>query len=236
MHSVKTICIIVPAFNEARSLPAVLEQIKAYCPQAKVAVVNDASKDQTSRVAHESKVIVLDCPINQGIGGAVQTGLKFASRSGFDIAMQVDGDGQHDPQFISLLLRQIVQNKADMIIGSRFLDERGYKTTRTRMIGIRLFSYFIGIATNRRISDPTSGFRAYNKEALAFAAEHYPTDFPEPESIVLMLRNGFSIKEVPVVMKERQGGVSSVRPLKAAYFVVSNIIAIMVGAIKAKKR
>lgn len=177
-------------------------------------------------------ITVLDLPINLGIGGAVQTGLIYAARNNFDVAIQVDGDGQHDPIFIKPILEVLEKNEADMIIGSRFLNRAGFKSSPMRIFGIRVFSYLIYLVTGKYIYDSTSGFRAYNKRALAYAAEHYPTDFPEPESIVMMFQQGFRLKEVPVIMKERQGGVSSVRPLKAVYFVISNSIAILISAMK----
>ena len=230
------ICIIVPAFNEAGSLPEVLQLIAGYCPQAHVVVVNDASVDKTREVALEAGVTVLDLPINLGIGGAMQAGFKYAVRHDFDIAMQVDGDGQHDPKFIPDLIAVLESGVADMVIGSRFLKRVGYTSSLIRLFGIRLFAYLIGLVTDRRIFDSTSGYRAYNRSALEFAARYYPSDFPEPESIVTFLRNGFRLKEIPVAMKKRSSGRSSVRPFKGTYFVLSNSIAILMSALKRRIR
>lgn len=230
------ICIIIPAYNEEATLASVITAIHTHAPDADLVVVNDASADNTGAVAKASGVPVLNLPINLGIGGAMQTGFKYAVRHGYDVAMQVDGDGQHDPQFISQVLKPIQDGQADFVIGSRFLERIGYTSSFIRLFGIRFFAWLIGMMTNRRIYDATSGFRAYNREALEFAAKHYPSDFPEPESIVLFLRNGFTIKEVPVVMKRRQGGVSSVRVAKGIYFVASNALAIVISAFKRKVR
>lgn len=232
----RKICIIIPAYNEEATLEKVISEIRGSGVRADIVVVSDASRDRTALLAEQMGVTVLELPINLGIGGAMTTGFNYAVRHGYDIAVQLDGDGQHDPSFLGRVLAPILFGGADMVIGSRFLGGRGYTSTTTRLIGIRLFSYLIGLATNRRISDPTSGYRAYNREALNFVSRFYPQDFPEPESIVVMLRNNFRVKEVVVEMRHRLGGISSVRPLKAGYFVVSNAIAIMVGMIKARKR
>lgn len=232
----KKVCIIVPAYNEESSLAEVVQSIHRYYPMADVVVVNDASTDNTKEVASSLNVPVLDLPINLGIGGAMQTGFIYAVRKGYDMAMQVDGDGQHDPRFIPEIIDLLEKNQADIVIGSRFLKRVGYTSSFMRLFGIRLFAYLIGLVTDKRIYDSTSGFRAYNRSALEFAARHYPSDFPEPESIVTFLRNGFRIREVSVAMRPRTTGISSVRPFKAAYFVVSNAIAIVLSGFKEKVR
>ncbi|MDO8512117.1 MAG: glycosyltransferase family 2 protein [bacterium] len=227
------IAIIIPAYNEEKCLKASIDAIKVSCPQGDIIVVNDASTDKTKEIALSiPNITLLDLPINLGIGGAMRTGLTYVHRNNYDIAMQVDGDGQHDPVFIPNLLEVLNNDKADMVIGSRFLKREGFTSSPMRILGIRIFSFLIYIVTGKYVSDSTSGFRLYNKQALAYAAKHYPTDFPEPESIVMMFQRGFRLNEIPVIMKERQGGVSSVRPIKAAYFVASNSIAILISAIK----
>jgi glycosyltransferase involved in cell wall biosynthesis len=230
------ICIIIPAYNEAATLGSIIRSVRENRPEADIVVVNDASIDGTAAVARSFGVPVLDLPINLGIGGAMQTGFQYASRRGYDIAMQIDGDGQHDPKFISRVLDPILTGQADMVIGSRFLKKIGYTSSFIRLFGIRFFAWLIGMMTNQRIYDATSGYRAYNKQALEFAASYYPSDFPEPESIVQFLRNGFRIKEVPVVMRGRQGGVSSVRIPKGMYFVATNTLAIVVTTFKRRVR
>lgn len=231
-----SLCVIVPAHNEEKTIVSVIHKIRHVAPGAAIVVVNDGSTDNTKLEAEKTNTIVLDLPINLGIGGAMQTGFKYAVREGYQMAMQVDGDGQHDPQFIPNVLEPLKTRAADMVIGSRFLQPIGYTSSFIRLFGIRFFAWLIGMVTNKRIFDATSGYRAYNRRALEFAARHYPSDFPEPESIVTFLRNGFRIKEVPVIMKARQGGVSSVRPFKGMYFVISNAIAIVLSGFKHKLR
>lgn len=229
------ICVIIPAYNEEETLPRVIREVRRSAAKADIVVVNDASRDKTAHIARSEGVALLDMPINLGIGGAMTAGFNFADREGCEIVLQIDGDGQHDARFIRNVIKPIVSGEADVVIGSRFMGEHGYTSTAFRLLGIRLFTFLIGLATNRRITDPTSGFRAYNRKALEYVALHYPQDFPEPESIVLMLRRGLKVKEVPVVMRERLGGRSSVRPLKAGYFVASNAIAIAVSVLKSQR-
>ena len=236
MEQKAKICIIIPAYNEEATLAGVISEVRQLSIMADLVVVNDASRDRTAQVARVAGVPVLNMPINLGIGGAMTAGFNYVVRGGYDVAMQLDGDGQHDPRYVERVLEPVLKGEADMVIGSRFMGGHGYTSTTTRLLGIRLFSWLIGQVTNRRISDPTSGFRVYNREALEFVARHYPQDFPEPESIVMMIRNGFRLKEVPVEMRGRLGGISSVRPLKAGYFVASNAIAIGVSVLKARKR
>ncbi|MEX1997120.1 MAG: glycosyltransferase family 2 protein [Candidatus Andersenbacteria bacterium] len=235
----KKVCVIIPAYNEEGSIGTVIDNIRYFVPAAQLVVVNDASSDGTRKVAELKGVPVLDLPINLGIGGAMQTGFKYAYRYGYEIAMQVDADGQHDPQFIPDLLRVLEDGEVDMVIGSRFLKPIGYKASFLRLFGIRLFAWLIGIVTNKRVYDSTSGYRAYNRLALEFVARHYPSDFPEPESIVTMLRNGFRLKEVMVVMVNRLSGQSSLGKdlgFRAAYFLISNAIAIVMSGFKAPSR
>lgn len=232
----KKTCVIMPAHNEAESIVSVIDEVHRWAPMVDIVVINDASMDDTRAQAERRNVLVLDLPINLGIGGAMQTGFKFAYRNGYDMAMQLDADGQHDPRFILDLLKVLESGRVDMVIGSRFLERIGYTSSFLRLFGIRFFAWLIGVMTNQRIFDATSGFRAYNRSALEFAAINYPADFPEPESIVQFLRNGFRIKEVPVVMKARQGGVSSVRLGKGIYFVASNALAIIMTTFKRRIR
>jgi len=232
----KRICVIVPAYNEVRTLEKVVRGVFDHCAEADVVVVNDASTDGTLAVARRLNVEVLDLPINLGIGGAMQTGFLYAASRGYEIVVQVDGDGQHDSAHIPQLTGVLDRGEADVVIGSRFLRRRGFRSTFIRQLGIKIFTLLIGWVTDKWIFDPTSGFRAYNQEALWFAAQYYPSDFPEPESIVTFLRNGFRVKEIPVVMRKRQGGVSSVRPLKGTYFVFSNAVAIVMSGLKRRVR
>ncbi len=235
----KKVCVIMPAYNEAASVGEVIQKIRRYASEADIVVVNDGSTDGTRRAALQAGAKALELPINLGIGGAVQTGLKYAYRRGCEIAVEVDADGQHDPRHIPQLVDKVVSRKADMAIGSRFYGNRAYHSSWLRMLGIRIFSQLIRLVTGRKIYDSTSGFRAYSRPALAFLSRRYPADFPEPESIVMLLNAGFKVEEVPTSINDRQAGESVVGgndfTLRAAYFVVSNAIAILVSGLKAKK-
>lgn len=230
----RRICIIVPAFNEEQSIAAVLRHIRSIDRSLAIVVINDGSRDGTSRVARSAGVSVIDLPFNLGIGGAVQTGLKYARSHGYNVAVQVDADGQHDAAFIPVLLQALAPH-IDMVIGSRFMQKTDYEGTWLRRLGTRIFSWCIRLTSGYTIYDATSGFRAYGSRAIAFLADNYPIDFPEPESIVKLLRHGFVLREIPVEMKQRSGGSSSVTRLKAAYFMVSIVIAILLESIKFKK-
>lgn len=235
MESFDNLCVIIPAFNEERALGRVIEQVVEHVPGAAVVVVNDGSTDTTKEVAMREGAIVLNLPFNLGIGSAVQTGLKYALCNGYTFAAQVDADGQHKPSYLPKLLERL--KDVDVVIGSRFVSKTGYRSTFLRRFGIVLFTILIRVAWGKTIFDATSGFRVYNHRALSFLAPHYPDDFPEPESIVLLLRNGFRIMEYPVAMQRRQGGISSIRhdfSFKAAYFVLTNAIAILVSSLKTR--
>ena len=226
------VCVIIPAYNEAETLPAVVAAVRSHLPQADMVVMNDGSTDETGAIARALHVPVLDLPVNLGIGGAVQTGLKYAYRNGYDVALELDGDGQHDPRHGRELVTQLTKGDTnpDLVIGSRFVADSDYRSSPMRQFGIHLFSFLIKLVTGRRVYDSTSGYRAYNRRAMEYLSTDYPADFPEPESIVMLLSRGFVITEVPVEMRERQGGQSIVArdfSWRAVYFVVSNAIAIV---------
>ena len=224
------ICAIIPAFNEEKTVGDVISAIQQQAPHVDIVVMNDGSRDTTSKVAGAHGATVLDLPINLGIGGAVQTGLKHAERQGYDVAVEIDADGQHGPQHLLQLVQALAEHEADLVIGSRFIASTDYRSSVMRRFGIHTFSYLIRRASGKRIYDSTSGFRAYGREAIDYFSHNYPADFPEPESIVMALAKGMNIVEVPVEMNERQAGESVVRrdiSLRALYFVVSNAIAIV---------
>lgn len=228
----------LPAYNEEESVESVIDMVYMMLPEARVVVVNDGSSDQTAWRAQQRGATVLDLPFNLGIGGAVQTGLKFAQRGGFDVAVEVDADGQHDPHFIQQLIQELERSGSDMVIGSRFASEPSYRSSQLRLVGIRLFAGLIRLVTGRRINDSTSGFRAYNRRAINFLSQRYPADFPEPESIVMLLNAGYRVQETSVIMHKRTTGQSVVGKSdfswKGAYFVLSNAIAILVSGLKPK--
>jgi glycosyltransferase involved in cell wall biosynthesis len=220
---------IVPAFNEENSIEAVIRnlwEVNGY--QIDVLVVNDCSDDNTVQKCKDLGIKYIDLPCNLGIGGAMQTGYKYACNHGYDIALQVDGDGQHNPQFIGHLIQPLAEEKADMVIGSRYIDKKGYQSTFMRRMGITYFSFLIWLLTGEKVKDPTSGFRACNKQVIHMFAYRYPQDYPEPESIVYLKRREFKLKEVSIEMSQRTGGKSSINPFKSVYFMIKVSMAIVI--------
>jgi len=214
------IAAIVPAHNEARNLPLLAEAFRAHAPACDVVVVDDGSSDDTARVAGSLGWSVLRLPMNLGIGGAVQSGYLWAWERGYDVAVQIDGDGQHDPAFLEALLAPIEAGRADVVIGSRFLADGGFRSTAVRRAGITYLSWFLRLRCGARVTDPTSGFRAANREAIELFARYYPSDYPEPEAVALARRAGLRIAEVPVRMRDRAHGRSSIDPLSTLYYLV----------------
>ncbi len=231
------ILIIVPAFNEAGSIAALIAEIKSKTPNADIAVINDASTDKTEFVATASGAAVATLPHNLGIGGAVQTGYKIAFENNYDIAVQLDGDGQHSPEEISKIIQPLVDDKFDFCIGSRFLDPESdsFKSSWARRIGIRFFCRLLGLLTGLPLTDPTSGFRAVNKKLIQSFASYYPVDFPEPETIHRAHRLKFRVGEVSVKMRERSAGKSSIRYLKTFYYMTKVTLAILIDNLKRNK-
>lgn len=221
------LAVIIPAYNEAQSLGKVINSCLSFLPQNRLVVVNDGSTDNTLQIAKKYKVNVINLPLNSGIGGAVQTGLKYALRHNFDYVVQVDADGQHNPQDIHQLVSHQKKTSADVVIGSRYIKKTPYHTSLNRRIGIKLFSWVINILTGHKITDPTSGFRLYNRSAVEFLAQIYPTEFPEPESLLLLLKHKFRVEEVSVSMNQRSHGNSSFSAVKGIYFFVLNLISII---------
>lgn len=232
------VLIIIPAYNEGANIRNVILSLKKQNPDFTCLVINDGSKDDTQQEAESTGLAtVVQLPTNLGIGGAVQTGFKFALYNHFDYAIQFDGDGQHLPSEIAKILEPLRQQQYDACIGSRFIVKTsGFQSTFMRRVGIRFFEFLNNVLIKQKITDSTSGFRAYNKEAIAFLASHYPTDYPEPETIILLGKNNFTIKEVSVEMQERQGGHSSISGFKSAYYMIKVSLAILMTAQRAKIR
>ncbi len=232
------ILIIIPAYNEEKSIRNVILSLKAADPNYECLVINDGSKDNTQTEAESTgfaTVIQLSC--NLGIGGAVQTGFKYAVYGDFDYAIQFDGDGQHLATEIPKLLAPLQQGEEDICIGSRFLEKtQGFQSTLMRRIGIRLFEILSHLLIHKKITDSTSGFRAYNKSTIQFLATNYPTDYPEPETVILLGKNDYRIREVSVKMVERQGGQSSISGLKSAHYMIKVILAMLMTAQRQKIR
>lgn len=219
------VLIIVPAYNEQDCIVETVKRIKE--TGYDYVVVNDGSKDNTLKLCRENDINVLDLPQNLGIGGAVQAGHKYAQHYGYDIDVQVDGDGQHDPSYIPQLVKMI-EDGADLAIGSRFVEETdGFQSTWLRRVGITWLSGLLKLLTGKLVTDPTSGFRASGRRAIELFCENYPMDYPEPESIALALENGLSLSETPVNMLERQGGSSSIGGFSSVYYMVKVTLAII---------
>ncbi len=224
----KKVLIVIPARNEAKNILAVINRIQEKAPFADYVVINDESFDNTLVILKENKISYLNPPINLGIGGAVQLGYLYALKNGYDIAVQIDGDGQHDPSYIADVIEPIVSGEADIVIGSRFINKEGFQSSAMRRLGIRFLSSLIYICCGYRATDPTSGFRAVNKHWIEAYAVDYPLDYPEPEAIIYSKLKGAKIKEVPVIMKERQGGRSSINFTRSIYYMIKVSLAILI--------
>jgi glycosyltransferase involved in cell wall biosynthesis len=221
--------IIIPAYNEEGSLPALLKRIFEVDPLLDVVVINDCSTDHTAEICNSLGVRIINLPVNLGIGGAVQTGYKYAYYNGYDIAVQLDADGQHDPSYIKMLTEKI-EKGCDLCIGSRFINNEGFQSTRARRLGIAYFSRLIKLFTGQYVSDPTSGFRACSKRTIGLFSRDYPRDYPEPESVVNVKRNHLKICEIPVVMNARESGNSSITSLKSIYYMIKVSLAIIIAS------
>ena len=221
--------IIVPAYNEERNIDGVLRAIRADAPGFDVVVVNDGSGDKTSDEARAFPFVqVIDLPVNLGIGGAVQTGFLYARALPYELAVQDDGDGQHRPAEIEKIAGPILSGEADVVIGSRFLEKATFRGSPFRRAGIRIFQMINALFLGERITDSTSGFRAFNRRAIEVLSESYPDDYPEPEAIYILKRRGLKIKEVPVEMNLRSGGKSSIGGGRSLYYMVKVCLAIFV--------
>jgi glycosyltransferase involved in cell wall biosynthesis len=218
---------IVPAFNEAPNLPGVIAALRREVPAFDVCVVDDGSTDETAAVAARLGATVLRSPVNLGIGGAVQIGYLWARARGYDVAAQVDGDGQHDPGFLAALVAPLVEGRADLCIGSRFLSVEGFRSTPLRRAGIRYLSCVLWLRCGVRVTDPTSGFRAAGRRAIALFASRYPSDYPEPEAVAMARSQRLRIAEVPVRMVERRHGQSSISAWRSLYYLVKVTLALL---------
>jgi len=224
---VKTL-IIIPAYGEAPVIAEVVGDVLATRPDLDVVVVDDCSPDDTGARARAAGVPVLSLPVNLGIGGAVQTGFKYAVAQGYDAVVQLDGDGQHDPEELATVLEPLARDEADMVIGSRFVAATGYKAPFTRRVGMILFSAVAAAAMKQKVADTTSGFRALNREVFTYLAENYPVDFPDAETLVLVKRSGFRLLEVPVKMRPRKSGKSSTTTLRSLYYPFKQLLSVLI--------
>jgi glycosyltransferase involved in cell wall biosynthesis len=218
--------VIIPAYNEEADLGNTISSICKEAPWADIVVVDDGSKDATADIARDEGVVLLRLPYNLGIGGAVQTGYIYAFENGYDVAVQVDGDGQHDPAYIPVLVAPLEMGIADLVVGSRFIGPCMFRSGWARLAGIHWFARLVSLLIGQKVTDTTSGFRAANRALIAFFAHTYPQDYPEPETLIIAHRAGFRIQEVPVEMHARKGGQSSISPWRSAYYMIKVTIAI----------
>lgn len=212
--------VVIPAYNEGKSIYNVIKSIQDCNIGVDIVVVNDGSKDNTYQEAMRAGATVINLPLNVGIGGAVQSGYIYGVENGYDTVIQLDGDGQHNPKDLPLFIQEIEKGEYDMVIGSRFVEKTNYKPSFFRKIGISFFSKVISALTGERFTDTTSGYRAVNRKVMEVFAKDYPRDYPEPETIVYLKRNGFKIKEIPTQMNERKEGKSSITPIKSIFYML----------------
>lgn len=221
------ILVIVPAYNEEKNIYQTIQDIQQAELTVDYIVINDCSTDHTRKVLRENNANYLDLPINLGIGGGVQTGYRYAMEHGYDIAIQFDGDGQHDARYLKDLIAPIESGQADVVIGSRFIKKEGFQSTGLRRLGINFLSSLIHILCGVKVRDVTSGMRAVNRRMIEQFAADYAQDYPEPEAILAAGLAGAKIEEVPVQMRERQGGVSSINPVRSVYYMIKVSLALI---------
>jgi glycosyltransferase involved in cell wall biosynthesis len=220
---------VVPAYNEERSVGAVIDEIRAFDGEMEIVVIDDGSHDRTAAVAAARGAHVLRLPFNLGIGGAVQTGFRYAFENDFELVVRLDGDGQHDPSEAGALAEPVLAGEADLAVGSRFASAGGYQSSRSRRMGIRILAWTVSALVGERVTDPTSGFQVVNRRGIALFAADYPHDYPEVEATVLVARHKLRRVEVPVSMRERAAGRSSIGAVHSVYYMVKVLLALFVG-------
>ena len=223
--------IIIPAYNEEGSIEKVVNNLIEKFPKYDYLVINDGSTDHTQSICNSNKYQVVNLAINMGIGGAVQTGYRYAWDNHYDIAVQIDGDGQHDVSYLEEMIRPIEEGQADIVIGSRFLEKEGFQSTRIRRVGINFLSFLGKLLTGVRVKDITSGYRVVNTKFIRIFALDYPADYPEPEAMVIAAVHGGRIKEYPVIMRERKAGESSITMKKSIYYMCKVTLAMIIRRI-----
>lgn len=228
--------VIIPAYNEQENILNTIEDINSHCPEMDYIVINDCSRDSTEAILRDNHKNYLSLPCNLGIGGGVQTGYRYADERGYDIAIQFDGDGQHDARFLRDLIAPIEAGQADIAIGSRFIKKEGFQSTGLRRVGIGFLSGLIKLLCGIRVTDVTSGMRAVNRRFIEEYASAYAQDYPEPEAIISASVKGARIVEVPVEMRERQGGTSSINPMRSVYYMIKVSLALILARFSSKQR
>ena len=229
------ILVIIPCYNERESILRTVAELRAVYPQADCLVVNDCSTDDSAALLAANGIPFLDLPVNLGIGGAVQSGYRYACAHGYDITVQLDGDGQHDPAYLPAVVAPVAEGRLDVCIGSRFVEKQGFQTSFMRRVGIRFLSALICLLCGQHVLDVTSGFRAANAAATSYFAGHYAIDYPEPEAALAASLAGFRVGEAPVRMRERQGGVSSINAVRSIYYMVKVSLSLIIARFAIKR-
>lgn len=224
--------VIIPAYNEQGGIEKTVRDVQKYASDFDYVVINDCSTDHTLEVCRKNGFHVINLPVNLGIGGGVQTGYVYAWRNGYDIAVQFDGDGQHNAKFLNDMADKLAKEHLDMVIGSRYIKKEGFQSSGLRRLGIRYFTALIKIVTGKKITDPTSGMRMAGRDVIEIYAKNYPKDYPEPESVVTILKENKKVEEVPVQMNARTQGVSSISPRKSVYYMIKVSLAILLAAVR----
>lgn len=222
--------VIIPAYNEEGAILNTINNLKRNNEKVDYVIIDDCSRDNTLKICKDNNLNVIHLPVNLGIGGAVQTGYKYAYENNYDIAIQMDADGQHDAKYISALVEK-VEEGYDLVIGSRFIEKQGFQSTFVRRLGINLYSFIIKLFTKKVIKDTTSGYRAVNSKIIKIFAKNYPVDYPEPETNAYIAKNNFKITELPMKMKTRDTGSSSITPIKSIYYAAKVGLAVMLACI-----
>lgn len=224
--------VIIPAYNEEGGIVKTVRDVKEHAPDFDYIIINDCSTDKTLDVCRENGFSVVNLPVNLGIGGGVQTGYVYGFRNGYDVAVQFDGDGQHNARYLNEMAEKLEKEHLDMVIGSRYIKKEGFQSTGLRRMGIKYFTGLIKLVTGKKITDPTSGMRMVNREVMELYAKNYPKDYPEPESVVTILKKGKRVEEIPVQMNAREEGVSSISPKKSIYYMIKVSLAILMASLR----
>lgn len=235
MQTKAKILVLIPCYNEEANIVKTVERLRELCPQVDYLVINDCSTDRSAALLKEHGYEYLDLPVNLGIGGGVQCGYVYAVANGYDVTVQMDGDGQHDPAYLMDIVTPVLNGELDMCIGSRFIRHEGFQTSFMRRVGIRFLSGMIFLLCRQRLLDVTSGFRATGRAMTAYFARNYAADYPEPESNLAACLAGFRVGEAPVIMQERQGGVSSISSFKSAYYMIKVSLSLIIDRLSIKK-
>ena len=222
--------VIIPAYNEEGAIIDTVKGIEAKAPEFDIMVVNDCSTDSTAMLLEKNGIDHINLSMNLGIGGAVQTGYIYAWENGYDAAVQMDGDGQHDASYLHKMYYTMQKERADMVIGSRFIENEGFQSSSLRRVGINFFTKWIRMLTHQTVTDPTSGMRMVNRRIIELFARDYPKDYPEPETVVSVLKQGYTISEIPVRMLARTTGESSISMRKSVYYMLKVSIACLIAS------